>query len=311
MAATSSVQLTGIIPPLSTPLTADGQVDTASLERLVEHLLGAGVHGLFVLGSTGEVAFLTDAQRGEVIETVVRAAAGRAPVIAGLIDMTTPRVLEHLRQAEELGADAVVATAPFYTRTHPAEIARHFRLIAAASSLPVIAYDIPVSVHTKLSTSLLLELAAEGSIVGVKDSSGDDAGLRALILGARERGIDLAVLTGSELTTDSALASGAAGAVPGLGNVDPEGYVRLWDAVRSGNLDAARTEQERLFALFELVNAARDDRMGAASSALGAFKAALQLRGVIDCARTADPYLPLEQDEIEHVREHLVAAGLL
>jgi len=302
--------LAGIIPPLSTPLTADGDVDVRSLERLVEHQLGAGVHGLFALGSTGEVAFLRDEQRTQVIETTVRVAAGQVPVVAGLIDMTTPRVIAQLRRAEAVGADAVVATAPFYTRTHPAEVERHFRLIADAADVPVIAYDLPVSVHTKLSAALLLELAADGVLAGVKDSSGDDAGIRALVLAARRLDRPFAVLTGSELTADSALTFGATGVVPGLGNVDPRGYVRLWEATQRGDLVAAREEQERLFGLFQLVNAGDSCRMGPASSALGAFKAALHLLGIIDCARTADPYIPLDDTEIAVVRERLEAAGL-
>lgn len=311
MSTTSTAIAGGIVPPLSTPLTADGEVDTRSLVRLTEYLLAAGVHGLFALGSTGEVAFLTDDQRAQVIDTVVRTTAHQVPVFAGVIDTTTPRVLPHIHQAAELGADGVVATAPFYTRTHPAEIENHFRLLAAGSSLPIIAYDIPVSVHSKLDTAMLIRLAQDGVLSGVKDSSGDDAGLRGRVLAARSIADRFAVLTGSELTTDAALEFGAHGAVPGLGNVDPEGYVRLWDLVQKGDLTAATAEQERLYALFGLVDAADPGRMGGASSALGAFKAALQLRGVIDCARTADPYLPLNEDEIAHVRARLDAAGLL
>jgi 4-hydroxy-tetrahydrodipicolinate synthase len=307
----SGTVLSGIVPPLCTPLTPDGDVDTGSLARLTESLLSAGVHGLFPLGSTGEVAFLRDDQRGEVIETVVKTAANQVPVLAGVIDTTTPRVLPHIRQAEELGADAVVVTAPFYTRTHPAEIARHFRLLAGASELPVIAYDIPVAVHAKLDAAMVLELAAEGAISGVKDSSGDDAGFRGLILAARPIADRFSVTTGSELTTDIALALGAHGAVPGLGNVDPDGYVRIWSAVQGGDLKAAAAEQERLFRLFGMVKAAGPARMGAGSSALGAFKAALHLRGVIGCPRTADPYIPLNDAEVAYVRAHLETAGLL
>lgn len=311
MNSTATPTLSGIIPPLSTPLTADGEVDVPSLERLIGYQLDAGVHGLFALGSTGEVAFLRDDQRTQVIETTVRVTAGQVPVVAGLIDMTTPRVIAQLRRAEAAGADAVVATAPFYTRTHPTEIDRHFRLIADAATVPVVAYDLPVSVHTKLSAALLLELADDGVLAGVKDSSGDDAGIRALVLGARQLSTPFAVLTGSELTADAALAFGATGVVPGLGNVDPHGYVRLWDAAQRGDFTAARAEQERLFELFQLVTAGDPSRMGPASSALGAFKAGLHLRGIIDCPRTAEPYIQLNDAEIAHVRTRLDAAGLL
>ncbi|MEU5597461.1 dihydrodipicolinate synthase family protein [Streptomyces sp. NPDC020298] len=305
--------LSGVVPPVCTPLTPDGEVDVRSLLRLVDHLVAAGVHGLFVLGSTSEAAFLTDLQRRLVVEAVVGHVGGSLPVLAGAIDMTTPRVLDNVREATAAGAGAVVVTAPFYTRTHPAEIARHYRRVAAACPVPVFAYDIPVAVHTKLPAGLVLELAAEGVLAGLKDSSGDLGGFREVLTGARGRAdiTGFSVLTGSELVVDAALALGADGAVPGLANVDPHGYVRLDGLCRAGDRDAARAEQERLCALFGMVGVGDPARMGPNSSAIGAFKAALHLRGVIDCPLTAEPQIPLSAEEVEQVGKFLAAAGLL
>ncbi len=112
----------GIVPPLLTPFTPSFEIDTASLQRLIEFQLAAGVHGIFVLGSTGEAAFLTDQQRATVIEVAVRTVAGQIPVFVGVFDMTTARVLEHARTAQRLGASALVLTSPFYTRVSQAEI---------------------------------------------------------------------------------------------------------------------------------------------------------------------------------------------
>jgi 4-hydroxy-tetrahydrodipicolinate synthase len=294
-----------------TPLTPDLDVDVASLIRLVDVLLDAGVHGLFVLGSTSEVAFLPDEHRQRVLDSVIGHVAGQVPVLAGAIDMTTPRVIAHARDARKAGADGIVATAPFYTRTHPAEITRHYRLVGEAVDLPLYAYDLPVSVHTKLAADLLLDLAADEVLAGVKDSSGDDGALRGLLLGARRRGLSaLGVFTGSELTVDNALRMGVHGVVPGLGNVDPRGYVRLYEHCIAGNWDAAAREQDRLAELYGLVDAGDPERMGRGSSALGAFKAALHLLGVIDCPVTAAPQIPLADNEIDRVRAHLAAAGL-
>lgn len=304
--------LTGVVPPVCTPLTPDREVDVPSLIGLVDHLTAGGVDGLFVLGTSSEAAYLTDAHRRLVVETVVAHVAGRLPVLAGAIDMTTPRVLDHVAYATAAGADAIVATAPFYARTHPAEIARHFRLVAARSSVPVFAYDLPSSVHTKLEPELLLSLAAEGVLAGLKDSSGDLASFRAVVTGARARS-DIAgftALTGSELVVDSALALGADGAVPGLANVDPHGYVRLDRLCRAGDWAGARSEQERLCALFGMTGVG-EGRMGGTSSALGAFKAALYLRGVIACPVTAEPQVPLSEAEVERVGKYLAGAGLL
>jgi len=303
--------LSGVIPPVCTPLTPDRDVDTVSLARLVDHLLDGGVDGLFVLGSSSEAAFLPDGHRRTVLDTVVGHVAGQVPVLAGVIDMTAPRVCDHVRVAAEAGADGLVATAPFYTRTHPAEIAIHFRTIAAQADIPLYAYDLPVSVHSKLGADLLLELAAEGVLAGLKDSSGDEGGLRSVILGRRERDLSsFAVLTGAELTVDSALWMGADGVVPGLGNVDPHGYVRLFQAATRGDWTAARTEQERLCRLFHLVHVG-GPHMGRSSSALGAFKAALYLRGVIDHPTTALPQIPLDADDIARVKGYLSEADLI
>ncbi|NBE53522.1 dihydrodipicolinate synthase family protein, partial [Streptomyces boluensis] len=295
--------LTGVVPPVCTPLTPDNEVDVPSLVRLVDHLVGGGVDALFVLGSSSEAAYLPDRHRRTVVETVVAHVAGQLPVLAGAIDMTTLRVRDHVAAVTAAGADAVVVTAPFYTRTHPAEIATHFRTLAAASPVPVFAYDLPVSVHTKLDADLLLTLAAEGVLAGVKDSSGDEGGFREVLLGARTRAdvTGFSVLTGTELTVDSALAMGADGVVPGLGNVDPEGYVRLYRHCRAGEWDLARAEQERLCALFAMTRAGDPARMGGSSSALGAFKAALHLRGIITCPATAVPQVQLSAEEVGRV----------
>jgi 4-hydroxy-tetrahydrodipicolinate synthase len=305
--------LTGVVPPVCTPLTPEREVDVPSLLRLVDHLLAGGVHGLFVLGTSSEAAFLTDAQRRSVVKTVTGHVGGQLPVLAGAIDMTTPRVLDHVAAVTAAGADAVVVTAPFYARTHSAEIARHYRLVAAASPVPVLAYDLPVAVHTKLPAETVLELAAEGVLAGLKDSSGDLAAFREVVTGARTRAdiTGFSVLTGSELLVDTALAMGSDGAVPGLANVDPHGYVRIDRLCRVGDWERARIEQERLCALFGMVRVGDPARMGGSSSALGAFKAALYLRGIIDCPATAEPQVPLSEGEIERVGKFLAGAGLL
>lgn len=307
---TLPASLTGVVPPVCTPLTPDREVDVPSLLRLVDHLTEAGVHGLFLLGSSSEAAFLTDRQRRQVVAAVVGHVGAQLPVLAGAIDMTTPRVLDHVRAVTAAGAQAVVVTAPFYTRTHPSEIVHHFRRIASASPVPVVAYDIPSAVHTKLPPELVLGLAADGVLAGLKDSSGDLAAFREVVTGARTHA-GFSVLTGSELTVDSALALGADGAVPGLANVDPHGYVRLYRLCREADWEGARAEQERLCALFRLVAVGDPARMGGSSSAIGAFKAALHLRGIITCAATAEPQVPLSGEEVEKVGKYLAAAGLL
>ncbi|GAA4605934.1 4-hydroxy-tetrahydrodipicolinate synthase [Actinoplanes octamycinicus] len=304
--------LTGVVPPVCTPLTPDFEVDVTSLLRLVDFQLAGGVDGLFVLGSSSEVAFLPDAHRAVVVDRVLRHVAGQVPVLVGAIDMTTLRVLDHARRAARAGCSGIVVTAPFYTRTHPAEIELHLRRVAEQCEAPLYAYDLPVSVHSNLDHDMLLRLAAEGLLAGLKDSTGDDAGLRDLIVARDDAGLTgFSVLTGSELTVDNALRMGADGVVPGLGNVDPHGYAALHAHARAGDWEQAGREQERLLRLMRIVRAAPASRMGRGSSALGAFKTALRLRGVIEHAVTAPPQIPLDDTETDYVRRILIAAGLL
>ena len=312
--ANKSIILRGVVPPVCTPFTSDYEVDEKSFRRLINHLIDGGVHGLFVLGSTSEVAYLTDKRRADVIRIAIDETAGRVPVVAGAIDMTTFRVNEHVRAAVEAGIDGIVITVPFYVRTHPEEIALHFRLVKeACGDVPLYAYDIPGAVNgVKLDTATVLKLAKEGVIQGLKDSSGNDAGIRAVVLGALKMGLsEFVVLTGSELTVDSALMAGAHGVVPGVGNIDPAGYVNIFNLVAAGDYKSARAEQERLTEMFGLVDVGAPGRMGRGSSALGAFKASLKLLGIVEDARMAHPQIPLNSDEIAAIVPFLKNAGLL
>jgi 4-hydroxy-tetrahydrodipicolinate synthase len=157
----------------------------------------------------------------------------------------------------------------------------------------------------------MISLGERGVIAGVKDSSGQETSLRRLVMDRRDAGLSgFAIMTGSEVTVDSSLAFGVDGVVPGLGNVDPAGYVRLFDAVAAGDVGAARAEQDRLIRLFEIIDVPDRSRMGASSAALGAFKAGLYLLGVIACPVTAYPSIPLNEAEIEAIRPLLDRAGL-
>ena len=263
-------RFTGVIPPVVTPFTAEGEVDLDSLDKVVEHLIAGGVDGLFALGSSGEVAYLTDAQREAVIERVVKTAAGRVPVLAGAIDTTAHRVIDQARRAVALGAEAIVATCPFYALNDTEEIKAHFRAIAEAIDVPVFAYDVPVRLGgAKLGRDLLVELGKEGVIAGVKDSSGNDVAFRRLVAANEAAGHPLALLTGHECVVDGMLLLGADGLVPGYGNVDPVRYAQMWKASREGQWDEVRRIQDEICAGFEIALRAR---ALADATGIGAFR---------------------------------------
>lgn len=301
--------LHGVVPPTVTPLTVDRELDVPSFERMLERMLAAGVNGIFVLGSTSEVAFCTDARRLEILREAARIVGGRVPMLAGIIDTETLRMLEHARAAADLGYDAVVATAPFYALQGMAEVDRHFEILGERAGLPVFAYDIPVCVHTKLVPEQLVELGRKGAIAGVKDSSGDDVSFRRLVAQNRVAGSPLRIFTGHEVCVDGAFLAGADGVVPGLGNVDPAGYVRMYEAYRAGDWEGVRAAQDRLAALMEIAFCVRS-RVGFGAG-VGSFKTALRELGVIATNQMPEPVEALSGADVEAIRAIIDAAGLV
>ena len=305
----SNVPFSGVVPPVVTPDTPDHQLDVVSFERSINRLIEAGVDGLFFLGSSGEVVFATDERRDQIVFEALRIVDHRVPVLVGIIDTETERVLEHGRRALALGADALVATAPFYALGGPADIEEHFRILHQELDAPLFAYDIPVCVHTKLPWKMLARLGAEGVLAGVKDSSGDDVSFRYLVQENEKNGHPLTLLTGHEIVVDGALLSGADGSVPGLANVEPEGYVRMWKAAQEGNWAEVKREQDRLNEIshiFDVTSGVQGYGAG-----VGAFKCALNLMGIFDSDQMPRPVKPLDGQNREAIKQVLIANGLL
>ena len=305
----SNVPFSGVVPPVVTPDTPDHQLDVVSFERSINRLIEAGVDGLFFLGSSGEVVFATDERRDQIVFEAVRIVDHRVPVLVGIIDTETERVLEHGRRALALGADALVATAPFYALGGPADVEEHFRILHQELDAPLFAYDIPVCVHTKLPWKMLARLGAEGVLAGVKDSSGDDVSFRYLVQENEKNGHPLTLLTGHEIVVDGALLSGADGSVPGLANVEPEGYVRMWKAAQEGNWAEVKREQDRLNEIshiFDVTSGVQGYGAG-----VGAFKCALNLMGIFDSDQMPRPVKPLDGQNREAIKQVLVDNGLL
>lgn len=302
-------RFTGVIPPMVTPFK-DGTVDLGSMDRVVEHLIDGGMNGLFLLGSSGEAAYLTDSERDEIVTHVVARVAGRVPVLVGAIDTTAHRVIEQAKRAQTLGADAIVAACPFYAINDMAEIEDHFRAIAAAIDIPLFAYDVPVRLNgKKLACDMLVRLGAEGVLAGVKDSSGDDVGFRRLVAANEKAGHPLALLTGHECVVDGMLLLGGDGCVPGYGNVEPRPYADMWAASQRGDWAEVRRIQDKICAGFEIVFVPQG-RSGDATG-IGAFKTVMEAQGTIDSNEMAFPVRALEGETKEQVLDIARAQGLI
>nr|WP_308798920.1 dihydrodipicolinate synthase family protein [Agromyces protaetiae] len=291
----AGVPLEGIVPPVLTPFTPSGEVDTASLAALAEHLIGAGVNGLFACGSSAEIALLDDAQREQIIGTLVDTAAGRVPVVAGAIDSGTRRTIAHAKRAADLGVAAVVVTAPYYVDTHDDEVLAHFRTVASALDVPVIAYDIPSTVHRSLPADITIALAREGAVIGIKDSSGNVINFRRVLVETED--LDFSVLMGNEPLVETALFLGAHGAVPSLANVEPAGFVGMYRAAQHGDWSTVKREQTRLNRLRDITTIPDLARIGGFAALVGSMKSVLVDEGVISSSVGAAPFLPLTDEE--------------
>ncbi|MCI1665106.1 MAG: dihydrodipicolinate synthase family protein [Atopobiaceae bacterium] len=305
----SDFSIRGVVPPVVVPLRSDRSLDVDAFERHINRLVDAGVAGLFFLGSSGEVAFSTDEHREQVIREAVRIVDHRVPVLAGCIDMETQRVMYHADKVMELGADAIVVTAPFYAIPGPHDVENHFRDIHAHIGAPMFAYDIPVCVHYKLSPEMLVRLGVDGVLAGVKDSSGDDISFRYLCIYNTDAGHPLSVLTGHEIVVDGAYLSGADGSVPGLANIDPDGYVRQWNAYQAGDWETVRSEQDRLARLMRITSVTKG--VGGFGAGVGAFKTALHEMGLFPTNQMPMPVEALDGDNVAAIRGVLRQIGLV
>ena len=150
--------LCGIIPPMISPLAPVGEPDGPAIASLVEHILGGGCTGLFVLGGCGEGAWLTPQQRAAVIRAAAFAAAGRAPILAGVMLPATGPACEAARQAADEGADALVVGSPYYFGVDAVTQQRHVEALLRAAPLPVLLYNIPQATHNPLAPSTVARL---------------------------------------------------------------------------------------------------------------------------------------------------------
>jgi 4-hydroxy-tetrahydrodipicolinate synthase len=299
--------LRGVFPACVTPLDERGRVDEASVASFVEWQLRSGVHGLVALGSTGEGPLLATDAKLRLVRAVVQAAAGRVPVVVGITDASPDEAIAFARAAQAAGANAYLASVPFYFLPSQNEALAHFRRLRAELELPIIAYDIPSAVKLKLATATVRTLAEEGAIIGVKDSSGDLTAFRDLLVNVEHRP-DFRPLTGNELLFDAALFLGAAGGVLGLASIIPATYVAIYDACQAGDWVRARALQKVALRAFQVVHAGQSGGSFSAS-AIGSFKAALGALGVIRHATLAAPLQPLTEAEAARAVAVLRASG--
>jgi 4-hydroxy-tetrahydrodipicolinate synthase len=229
-----------------TPFAADESVDHAKLAELADFLLENGSDGLVVAGTTGESPTLSDQEKLEMFRTVVAAVDGRAPVVAGTGSNDTRHSVELTRAAEACGVDGVLAVVPYYNKPPERGVIAHFRAVAAATSLPVVVYNIPGRCVINLAPEALAELAQAENILAVKQANPD--------LGETDRLMelcDLAVYAGNDDMLCDVMARGGAGGICVASHVAGPRMAEIARLCREGDLEAARAEDAALHALYK------------------------------------------------------------
>jgi len=300
MTVTRIEELSGVLPALVSPLHRDGSPDESGIHRLVDHVIAGGVHGLLALGSTGEGASLGERIRWQVLTSVIEAGAGRVPVICGVAQPHLDAARGEVAAASRLGADAALVAPPFYYPTDQATVRAFYRRLAAESKIPLLLYNIPQFTKVVAEPATVAELAAEGTIAGIKDSSRDFEYFENVRLATRSLE-HFRMFTGSDTMLLASLAMGGAGTICGAANVAPSWVVRIYEDFRRGDWNSARTDQE---ALIELVTALRAGVFPAS------IKASLQLQGICE-PWPAPPTAALDDAATARLRESLDRWGLL
>ena len=294
--------LRGIIPPLVTPLKDNETLDVESLERLIEHLIAGGVHGLFILGTTGEEQSLSYAVRKRMIEQSVRINNGRLPLLVCISDTSIVESIRLSGVAADCGADGVVSAPPYYFATGQPELAQFYEELVPQLPLPVYLYNMPSHVKVSFAPDTVRRIADNPQVVGFKDSSANAVYFQSVMYHMRQRS-DFAMLVGPEEITGECVLLGAHGGINGGANMFPRLYVAMYEAAHSGDFMRVRQLQQTIMQISTTIYT-----IGSHGSAyLKGLKCALQLLGIIDDDFVASPFYKFNAPEREKVRQALAA----
>ena len=230
-----------VLVALVTPFTADGEVDWADVEKHIDDVINDGADGIVVSGTTGETSTLTDPEKVRLVEVGKSVAAGRAKIITGGGSNETAHAMQLYRASEKAGADGVMIVTPYYNKPTQSGILTHFRLIADATDLPVILYDIPGRTGVPISYETIIRAAKHPNILGIKDAKGDFSQVSRVL-----NQTDLLYFSGDDANVLPHLAIGASGLVGVTANVAARPYRQIVDAVNAGDLASATDAHKRL-----------------------------------------------------------------
>ena len=293
--------LRGVITAMVTPLDQDLNLDQEGLERLVEHLIAGGVHGIFLLGTTGEAPNLPYDVRFAVIEQTCKLARNRVPVIVGITDTSHKDAIRMAAKSYESGALAVVAAPPYYFQVSQADLLNYFKRLALESPLPLFLYNAPLNTQHWIEVETVIQLAAESNVAGLKDSGLSMGYFHAVREGVRDRP-DFSLLVGPDNLLAEAVLLGAHGGMAGGSNVWPRLFVALYEAAASGDMSRVVALQQHAMQF--------DIAVYRSANPLRGLKCALSVLGICSTDMTP-PLQSYSQKERDQVEKYLQTVDVL
>ena len=292
----------GIFSPTITPLDEKERVDELGFINQLNRLIDNGIHGIYLLGTSGEFTTLTNTERERAMDIAVKAIGGRVPIICGVMDTSTQRVIQNIEVAEQFGVDAVAATPGYYyPSTDDADLIEFYYDVAASTELPVFIYNIPSTVKTMIKPYVVAQLAETcENIVGIKDSSGDWTNCLSLLARLGDKP-DFSIMLGSHTALGAAVLFGADGGVVSISNVAPKESVALYNAAKARDIDEVHRLQKLLLRLSKIYTYGQG---------VSGMKACLEILGVCN-AYTTSPLLPIGESVKDEIRQLLSEAGIV
>ncbi len=287
-----------VLTAMVTPFLEDHSLDLDGAQRLALHLLDHGTESIVVAGSTGESPTLTHREKLELFRAVIEAVRGRGMVVCGTGTYSTAETIELSREAEQAGADGLLLVTPYYNKPPQRGLYEHFSRVAAAVSLPIIAYNIPGRTGTRIEHETLLKMAEVSNIVAVKDSTGDFQAISRLI---SEAPPDFEVYSGDDWATFGYMSLGAVGVVSVASHLVGPRIRQMTGLVASGDIAAARKIHKELTPLFNTLFITTNPIP---------VKTALDIVG-LPAGPPRLPLVPATPEERLRIEKALVDAGLL
>ena len=296
-----SIRFEGIFSPTITPLDEKERVDELGFVNQLNRLIDNGIHGIYLLGTSGEFTTLTNTERERAMDIAVKTVGGRVPIICGVMDTSAQRVIQNIEIAEQFGVDVVAATPGYYyPSTDDADLIQFYQAIAASTELPVFIYNIPSTVKTSIKPQVVAQLAEDcDNIVGIKDSSGDWTNCLNLLALLGDKA-DFSIMLGSHTAIGAAVLFGANGGVISISNVAPKESVALYNAAKARDIDEVHRLQKLLLRL---------SKMYTYGQGVSGMKACLEILGVCN-AYTTNPLLPVSDAAKAELRQLLSEAGI-